>query len=128
VWVHETAAKLEADLLRAIRAVNRIAAATGEIHQSLPLPAPLRIGAGVNTGNAIVGGSEFVALGDTVNAAFRLEAATKELGFGIALGERSFSALPESLRTLFAQKTAALKGYDGSTTVWAISFEDLARL
>ncbi len=128
VWVHETAANLETDLLRALRAVNRIAAATGEIHQSLPLPSPLRIGAGVNTGNAIVGGSEFVALGDTVNAAFRLEAATKELGLGIALGERSFSALPESLRSLFVQKTAALKGYDGATTVWAISFEDLARL
>jgi adenylate cyclase len=128
VWVHEAGAHLETDLMRALRAINRIAAATGEIHQSLPLPAPLRIGAGVNTGNAIVGGSEYTALGDTVNAAFRLEAATKELGLGVALGERSFSALPESVRSLFVQRAATLKGYDGPTSVWAISFEDLAGL
>ena len=128
VWVHDDSAALENDLVRALRATARIAAATAEIHQSLPLPQPLRIGAGMNTGPAIVGASEYTALGDTVNAAFRLEAATKEIGLGVALGERSFQALPASVRSGFVPKKATLKGYEGTSSVWAISFEDLARI
>ena len=128
VWVHSDSPNLSADLIRALRAVARMNTATAEIHQSLPLPAPLRIGVGVNTGPAIVGGSEYTALGDTVNAAFRLEAATKEIGLGVALGARSFEALPASVQPLFVQKVARLKGYETAANVWAASFEALAEL
>lgn len=128
VWVHADNSRLEPDLLRALRAITRIAAATAEIHQTLPLPAPLRIGAGMNTGPAIVGGSQYTALGDTVNAAFRLEAVTKEIGLGVALGQRSFDALPASVQSLFVHKTATLKGYEHAASVWGISFEDLAQV
>ncbi len=76
VWIHAGEDALRSDLDCAMRAVSRIADATAAIHLTLPLPAPLRIGAGVNTGPAIVGGVEYMALGDTVNAAFRLEEAT----------------------------------------------------
>ena len=93
VWVHDQPQNMEVDLLRALRAISEINAATAEISRALPLPAPLRIGAGMNTGPAIVGGSEYTALGDTVNAAFRLEAATKQIGFGVALGDRTFAEL-----------------------------------
>src|SRR6476661_3425530 len=98
VWVHDDQSNLRSDLLRTLRAVNEINIATAEISNNLPLPGPLRIGAGVNTGPAIIGGMEYTALGDTVNAAFRLEAATKGIGLGVALGERTFKelALPVS--------------------------------
>jgi len=85
------------------------------------------VGAGINTGPAIVGGAEFTALGDTVNAAFRLEAATKQLGFGVALGERSFSELLVPGPCPFQRREVTLKGYDEPATAWAISFEDLNR-
>ncbi len=127
VWVHDNPRHLHADLLHALESVSRINAVTSEIHQTLPLPGPLRIGAGINTGPAIVGGSDYTALGDTVNAAFRLEAATKELGLGVALGERTFDELKLPQPTPFSRRQVALKGYDAPTTTWAISFEELQR-
>ncbi|MGP8245343.1 MAG: FHA domain-containing protein [Bryobacteraceae bacterium] len=127
VWVHEEGAALDRDLRRVLRAVSEIDSATGELHKSLPLPGPLRVGAGINTGPAIVGGAEFTALGDTVNAAFRLEAATKQMGFGVALGERSFGELLVPPPSPFQRREVTLKGYDEPATAWGISFEDLNR-
>jgi len=125
VWVHDNSENMGADLLRALRAITEINEATAEISRSLPLPAPLRIGAGVNTGPAIVGGSEYTALGDTVNAAFRLEAATKQIGFGVALGERTFTELALEKNGPFSRREVELKGYDGPSVAWGISFESL---
>lgn len=127
VWVHDNASNVGADLQLALESVSRINTITSEIHKTLPLPRPLRIGAGINTGPAIVGGSDYTALGDTVNAAFRLEAATKEIGFGVALGERTFEELRVPGGGPFSRREIALKGYDALTTTWAISFEELQR-
>lgn len=126
VWIHENQSNLAPDLVRALRAVSEIDAVTGELHRGLPLPGPLRIGAGLNTGPAIVGGADFTALGDTVNAAFRLEAATKNLGLGVALGERTFAELRLPQAAPFARREVELKGYEGPSTAWAVSFTDLA--
>jgi len=128
VWVHERGANIGADLFRLLRSIRDIAVATAEISHTLRLPAPLRIGAGVNTGPAIVGGTDYTALGDTVNAAFRLETATKSLGLGIALGERTWKELDEAKRGAFERREVVLKGYDGPSTAWAISFEGLRDL
>ena len=128
VWVHERDSSVAADLMRVLRAVNDINSATAEISSTLQLPSPLRIGAGVNTGLAIVGGSDYTALGDTVNAAFRLETATKTLGMGLALGSRTFNELAEAPRRAFVQREVELKGYEGPSTAWAISFEGLQQL
>lgn len=125
VWVHDHAGAIGPDLLRALRAIIEINAVTAEISRDLPLPAPLRIGAGVNTGPAIVGGSEYTALGDTVNAAFRLEAATKEIGLGVALGDRTFSELRVDAGAPFSRREVEMKGYEGRNTAWGISFESL---
>jgi adenylate cyclase len=125
VWVHGEPSNVGAEVARALRGLSEIAAATAEIPQALPLPAPLRIGAGVNTGPAVLGGGDYTALGDTVNAAFRLEEATKRLGYPVALGERSFAALPPGMQAKFARKQVELKGYEGASTVWGISFEEL---
>ena len=127
VWVHDDLSHLQADLLRTLRAVNEINLATAEISNTLPLPEPLRIGAGVNTGPAIIGGTEYTALGDTVNAAFRLEAATKGIGLGVALGERTFAELALPAPSPFVRREVELKGYDALSTAWAISFVDLQK-
>jgi len=125
VWVHDDQSHLKSDLLRTLRAVNEINMATAEISNTLPLPAPLRIGAGVNTGPAIIGGTEYTALGDTVNAAFRLEKATKGIGLGVALGERTFQELALPISTPFVRREVELKGYEALSAAWAISFADL---
>jgi adenylate cyclase len=125
VWVHQNEAAMRDDLLRVLWSVGAIDAATAGMHLDLPLPGPLRIGAGINTGPAIIGGVDYTALGDTVNAAFRLEAATKQIGLGVAIGERTFSGLPSILQGRFEQRRVALKGYEGESTAWGISFEGL---
>jgi adenylate cyclase len=125
VWVHDRPAQVGADLLKALRAVSEINQATEEISKALPLPAPLRIGAGVNTGPAIIGGTDYTALGDTVNAAFRLESATKVLGLSVAIGEKTYEGLASPGLSGFTRREVELKGYDGQSTAWAISFQGL---
>jgi adenylate cyclase len=128
VWVHDRPGQVGADVLRVLRAVSEIDAATAEISQALALPAPLRIGAGVNTGPAILGGTDYTALGDTVNAAFRLESATKGIGLGVAVGERVYNELAFRARSSFVRREVELKGYDGASIAWAISFEALQEM
>jgi adenylate cyclase len=82
----------------------------------------------VNTGLAILGGTDFTALGDTVNAAFRLESATKGIGLGVALGERTHNELAVQVRSSFVRREVELKGYDGASIAWAISFEALQEM
>jgi adenylate cyclase len=125
VWVHDHPRQVGADVLRVLRAVSEIDTATAEISKALALPAPLRIGAGVNTGLAILGGTDYTALGDTVNVAFRLESATKGIGLGVAVGERVYNALAVPVRSGFARREVELKGCEGSSIAWAISFEAL---
>ena len=125
VWVHDDPSQVSADLLKTLRAVSEISAATEEISRTLPLPAPLRIGAGINTGPAIVGGADYTALGDTVNAAFRLETATKTLGMGVAIGEKTYEQLVSPALASFTRKQVDLKGYEGPSVAWAISFQGL---
>jgi adenylate cyclase len=132
VWVHSDAKSLPADLERVLRAVCEINRSTGEISGSLPLPKPLRIGAGISTGPAVLGGTDYTALGDTVNAAFRFEAATKSLGLSVILGEGAFMACAEMASTdlksaRFRRCEVELKGYETPIAAWAISFEDLER-
>jgi len=78
---------------------------------------PLKMGIGINSGAAIVGniGSEdhmeYTAIGDTVNLAARLEAATKELGLEIAVCEQTYAAI----RPLFRWKPAGTIAIRGRT-------------
>ena len=125
VWVHDHAPDLAVEVRRALQAVCEIDVATAEISQTLPLPGPLRIGAGINTGPAILSGADYTAIGDTVNAAFRLEAATKGLGYNVALGPRTAAELRLPGRAPFVEREVELKGYEGPSRVWAISFEAL---
>jgi adenylate cyclase len=91
----------------------------------LALDQPIRIGAGVNTGHVILGGADSTALGDAVNAAFRLEAATKNEGVGLLVGESAFGALGLHDPSAFERREVQLKGYESLSTAWSISFQDL---
>jgi adenylate cyclase len=134
VWMHGAQGEEHADILRILWAVAEIARMTGSLHKLLNLAEPVRIGAGVNTGLAALGNtgaggaSDFTAIGDSVNMAFRLESATKDLGTDLVLGASTFNYLRlwPSASTHFHTSEANLKGYDSPVQTWHISFTALS--
>lgn len=135
VWIHDPEQDIQAEMLRLMQAVSTLATMTSQLHEQFPLPFPLRIGAGVNTGYAMVGNTgsgnhpDYTALGDTVNAAFRLETATKALGLDLAMGETTNEVLQTTGAgdQFFQTHTVTLKGYDDPIRVQAGTFSDLNR-
>jgi adenylate cyclase len=134
VWMHSVQENNTDEMMQILRALSALYKMTTELYTLYPLPFPLRIGAGINTGYAMVGNTgsvdrpDYTALGDTVNAAFRLETATKQIGLGVAIGEETYSyiaSLESDTSSVFKQYRLRLKGYDVPTTTYACSFSDL---
>ena len=112
--------------LRSALAVQRITEGLNTFYPDLPQK--LSIGAGVNIGDAAIGvGQENAAIGDSVNTAFRLESASKELGCDIVIGPDAYALLP---RALWAgrEHTVRAKGKRDSLRVCGLDFADVERL
>lgn len=135
VWVHGPEGATRDDLIRLLQAVSTLATMTSQLHEQFPLPFPLRIGAGLNTGYAMVGNTgssdrpDYTALGDTVNATFRLESSTKKLGLDVAMGETTYDHLKAigNPETFFQRHSVTLKGYENPVITHATTFADLNR-
>lgn len=133
VWFHGAEEVDSAEMVPIFQALKDLHEVTEELSRTYPLPFPLKVGAGVNTGYAMVGNSgsserpDFTALGDTVNAAFRLESSTKEIDMDIALGEKTYHYISElkNVRETFKKYEVHLKGYDRRTTTYAATFNRL---
>ncbi len=104
-----------------------------EIHQlttqlgndTLGLPDKLRIGAGINTGIAALGiGHENTAMGDTVNLAFRLETASKQLSTDMVISQSSYNLLPKEFWSGIEQEIT-VKGRRTPVRVIGKSFNEL---
>jgi class 3 adenylate cyclase len=93
--------------------------------------AGMRIGVGVHTGTAVVGtiGSptrlDYTAIGDTVNAAARIEAETKPRATDILLSETTHEAIAERERRILGiapePLIASLKGKDRPLALYRVS-------
>lgn len=135
VWIHGTQGVDETEMLKIAQAMSALHQMTSELHKRYPLPFPVRIGAGLNTGYAIVGNTgssdrpDYTALGDTVNAAFRFESSTKQLGLDIAIGETTYQYLQAlgANEQIFKRYTVTMKGYDMPIEAHAGTFSDLNR-
>lgn len=135
VWIHGTQEVTPESMLQISKAVSELNRMTSKLHEEFPLPFPLRIGAGLNTGYAMVGNAgssdrpDYTPLGDTVNAAFRFESSTKQLGLDISVGEMTYGAL-EQLGVgdqTFKRYSVNLKGYEHPLVTHCCAFSDLDR-
>lgn len=135
VWIHGAKGVRSEEMIQILQSVSALAKMTSTLHEQFPLPFPLRIGAGLNTGFAMVGNTgsgdrpDYTALGDTVNAAFRFESSTKQLGLDIALGETMYQYLEAfgASEQFFKRYTVRMKGYETPITTHAGTFSDLDR-
>ena len=133
VWFHGAEGVRSTEMIRIFQALKELHQVTMKLSTAYPLPFPLQVGAGINTGYAMVSNagsterSDYTALGDTVNAAFRLESCTKEIGMDIALGEGTYRYISEleGDRQTFNQYKVHLKGYDTPTITYASTFTHL---
>jgi adenylate cyclase len=133
VWVHESQMPDQEQICRVLETLLEIQRLTAGLHEQFSLPSPVRIGAGINTGLSIVGNRgpqenpDFSPLGDSVNAAFRLESATKNCGFDVALGRVTFECLSSTSAAVkyFEKRMVELKGYEEPVEAWLTSYPKL---
>ncbi|MEB3310496.1 MAG: adenylate/guanylate cyclase domain-containing protein [Snowella sp.] len=133
VWFHSGEDGTPEEVLQIFEAVRKINDMTEKLSSQYPVPFPLKIGVGINTGYAMVGntGSEehpdYTAIGDTVNAAFRLESATKILGIDVAIGEQTCHYLSkfQQFDQEFEQHQVNLKGYETPISTGGTTFKRL---
>lgn len=135
VWIHGPEGVNFQEMLNIMHAVDALAKMTSQLHKKFPLPFPLRIGAGLNTGYAMVGNTgtgerpDYTAIGDTVNSAFRFETSTKQLGLDVAVGETTYEYLSamEGANALFHRYAVTMKGYETPIFTHATTFSNLER-
>lgn len=133
VWMHGTQDVSRQELQQPFHALHQLNEMTQKLHLVYPLPFPLKIGAGINTGYGMVGNTgsgdrpDYTALGDTVNAAFRLETSTKQIGLDIAVGATTYQYMQawQSADLPLRQFTVQLKGYETPKPAYACSFPEL---
>ena len=139
-WHHGAADRVAtidlADIGRAVAAYLALAAMTARINAEMDLPRPLSIGGGINTGHAVVGNlgnagqADFNALGEAVNRAFRLEAATRMLDADLIIGRACLDFLsgPFPFRADYPVTTVTLKGYATPQYALVLKADDLPLL
>ncbi len=134
LWFHGEQELRREQVVQILQTISDIHKMTVDLGNHYTLPFPLRIGAGINTGYAMVGNytgqgarPEYTAIGDTVNAAFRLESATKQLKLDVALGETTYNSLCEfvQVKHRFQKYFVDLKGYEQPNLTYAATFEDV---
>lgn len=135
VWIHGTQEITPRAMHQIAQAMSELNSMTGKLHEGFSLPFALRIGAGLNTGYAMVGNAgsrdhpDYTPLGDTVNAAFRFESSTKQLGLDISVGETTYAALAQlgAGAQTFKRYSVEMKGYERPLATYGCAFSDLDR-
>jgi adenylate cyclase len=136
VWLHkEDGSDLGREALSVVGALLRIVDIASGLQCRFGLNAPIRIGGGLNSGWASIGNvgsaaaSDYTAMGDVVNKAFRLEAATREVGCDLLVSADTLDFLLKSghFANSFRRCSVKLKGYDQPVAAWAADFIELRR-
>jgi adenylate cyclase len=129
VWAHATLALVRNQIRQPLEAACEVAAMVQRLGREFLLEKELRVGAGLSTGEASIGGlgagGRVEVLGDTVNLAFRLEAATRHLGDDFLVCEATRYVLTAAPPELFQERLAELKGFTQPVRAFGVSIPGL---
>jgi adenylate cyclase len=133
-WTSDKARRIADGVAAALRTASAMNEALTTLNAEFPeLPFPLKIGIGINSGQAVLGNvgggnrREYTVLGDAVNLAFRLETASKALEKDVVIASECCQPLTATEWTRH-MTTVAVKGKKDPVNVYAISFDQLATL
>jgi len=117
---------------KALKTAYQLLKMTDELSQGYPsLSNPLRIGIGISTGEAVASGlgsgrpKDYTVMGDSVNLAFRLEKAAKELKGDLAITHTSLEFL-EGPFCRGREETIEVKGKDLPVRICILQSAELA--
>lgn len=128
IWLHSANAISRRDVVTVLDVISGYQEIFRLAEKRHKPPALLRFGCGYNAGTASVGNigsgaaSDFTAMGEAVNTAFRLETATKECGCDILVAADVFSALGDVRFQPASLIEVDLKGYDRPVMALPMSF------
>jgi len=133
VWLHKRREPDLEEFIAVFEALARLTELVDGLQAHFDLDAPVRFGVGINSGWASVGNvgsiaaSDYTALGDVVNRAFRLESATKEIPCDLAMGQGAYDFLRHFMdpSAVFEPRTVRLKGYDEPATAFVAKLPSL---
>ena len=140
VWLHQDDVPTADELKRIFNSLTTIGEVFQVLNEEKILPVPIRFGAAVNTGYALVGnlGSktlpDHTAIGDSVNMAFRLESATRDLDVDVVLGKLTYKFMCDLLDKNLEScgevtlHSIALKGYPELEQAYAASLPALSQI
>lgn len=131
VWLHKPGEGQSDQVLSGLTAVAELAEISSGARYCLPVPLSFR--AGFNSGVASIGNAgsgdqaDFTALGEVVNAAFRIEASTREIGSDLAIGQETVRLLggASSVDPYLREHSIQLKGYNRPARIWAGSYTNM---
>jgi adenylate cyclase len=132
VWDHGPTRPGAEAILPVLLTAVKLFEIAGASEASFGADAKISIGAGINTGLAVLGNlgsraaADYTALGDTVNKAFRLESASKEVEHDMLIGTLTWECLEPALQSRFHPCTVTLKGYDEPQPAYGMSIKSLA--
>jgi adenylate cyclase len=136
IWIRQTGEPPAKTLFTAFGCYEQIHTLVCGLQTRFALEEPVSIGGGINTGYATVGNigsgtnADYTALGESVNLAFRLESATRNLGCDLMYGPSVEAILKNVMQPESRGKrhTMVLKGYSEECEVYAICVEDVRRM
>jgi class 3 adenylate cyclase len=128
VWVHE-APNQPSNVGRPLRATIEVASVVQHLGGEYQIPGGLVIGAGLSTGPVSFGGlgaqGQLDVVGDTVNRAFRLEAATRPVREDVLVCEATRLAMRGAPVDLFRTHQTQLKGFSTPVRAYGLTYADL---
>ncbi|MCG6969788.1 MAG: FHA domain-containing protein [Gammaproteobacteria bacterium] len=126
-WQHDIGT--DHSVILALHTAYGINQVTHSLYEKYPiLPHPLRVGVGINNGQAAVNvGQESTAIGDAVNLAFRLESATKEINKDIVISKSAYETLAPRFWS-GREQIISVKGKKEAINIVAYTFDEIRSL